>query len=141
MLDETQNDEMEGDLFTTEQKYRSIFEHSTEGIFQASVDGRFLSANPALARLFGYSSPSELMEAVHDIRAQLFLDPVRYDEMVRLLREHDILPNFEARMTWRGGSPRWISISATALLASSISAPRRARVPSLATTTSLRISD
>jgi PAS domain S-box-containing protein len=31
--------------------------------------------------------------------------------MVRLLREHDVLPNFEARMVWRGGSPLWISMS------------------------------
>ena len=35
-----------------EDKYRSIFENAGEGIFQTAPDGRYLSANPALARLY-----------------------------------------------------------------------------------------
>jgi PAS domain-containing protein len=52
-----------------EQKYRSIFEHATEGIFQTSLDGHYLSANPALARIYGYGSPDELLTALVDIRS------------------------------------------------------------------------
>jgi PAS domain S-box-containing protein len=111
VLDEIRTEKTENSPPTTEQNYRSIFEHATEGIFQASADGRFLSANPALARLFGYSSPTELMEAVRDLRNQLFIDPVRHDEMVRLLKEHDVMPNFEARMKRKDGTARWISIN------------------------------
>jgi PAS domain S-box-containing protein len=110
VFDETENDEIENSLIGTEQKYRSIFEHATEGIFQASVDGRFLSANPSLARLFGYSSSSELMESVRDIKGQLFVDPIRHSEMVRLLREHNVVPNFQARMRRKDGTECWISI-------------------------------
>ncbi|HEV3208620.1 MAG TPA: PAS domain S-box protein, partial [Chthoniobacterales bacterium] len=48
-------------LRRAEQKYRSIFENATEGIFQTAPDGHYLSANPALAQMYGYDSPEELL--------------------------------------------------------------------------------
>ncbi|MFM6400206.1 MAG: GAF domain-containing protein, partial [Planktothrix sp.] len=45
-----------------EAKYRSIFENAIEGIFQTTPDGRYLSAKPALARIYGYNSPEELIQ-------------------------------------------------------------------------------
>src|ERR671927_720640 len=53
-----------------EEKYRSIFENAVEGIFQSTVDGRFLTANPAMARMLGHDSPEELLEAISDIGDQ-----------------------------------------------------------------------
>ena len=44
-------------LQEAEEKYRGIFEHATEGIFQSTVDGRFISANTSLARIYGYDTP------------------------------------------------------------------------------------
>ena len=44
----TARKEAEEALQETEAKYRSIFENSTEGIFQTAPDGRYLSANLAL---------------------------------------------------------------------------------------------
>ena len=44
-----------------EEKYRSIFENAIEGIFQTTPEGRYKSANPALARIFGYASPEDLI--------------------------------------------------------------------------------
>ena len=52
-------------LRRAEQKYRSIFENATEGIFQTTPDGHYLSANPALARMHGYDSPDELLADRH----------------------------------------------------------------------------
>ena len=43
-------------LKLTEEKYRNIFEHCMEGIFQTTPEGRFISANPSAARLLGYDS-------------------------------------------------------------------------------------
>jgi PAS domain-containing protein len=57
-------------LRRAEQKYRSIFENATEGIFQTTLDGKYLSANPALARMYGYNSPAELLAAMTDIGRQ-----------------------------------------------------------------------
>src|SRR5207247_529922 len=44
-----------------ETKYRGIFENAIEGIFQTTPDGHYLSANPALARIYGYRTPEELI--------------------------------------------------------------------------------
>jgi PAS domain S-box-containing protein len=66
--------ERNAELVVAENKYRSIFENATEGIFQTSPDGRFISANPALARMLGYDSPEELEASVTDIRGQLCVD-------------------------------------------------------------------
>src|ERR687897_2758762 len=58
-----------------EEKYRSIFENAVEGIFQTTLDGRFVTANPALARMFGYDSTKDLLENVSSIAEQLYVDP------------------------------------------------------------------
>ncbi len=39
-----------------EQRYRSIFENAVEGIFQTTWEGRYLTLNPALVRMYGYVS-------------------------------------------------------------------------------------
>ncbi len=108
------HDDMERALREAEEKYRHIFENATEGIFQASTAGRFTSANPALARLHGYDSPSELIEAVSSIRDQLFQDPERHSELIRLLLESDAVTNFEARMRRKDGSEQWVSMNVRA---------------------------
>src|SRR5688572_20774486 len=53
-----------------EEKYQTIFENSVEGIFQSSPDGCFLNVNPAMARIYGYGSPKEMIEQVKSIADQ-----------------------------------------------------------------------
>jgi PAS domain S-box-containing protein len=103
---------MEKALRRTEEKYRKIFENATEGIFQITLEGRFLSANPALARIHGFDSPEELMATVSDITKQLYADPERRNEMITLLGRQGHVENFEVRMLRRDGSIGWISINA-----------------------------
>ena len=40
-----------------------------EGIFRTTVNGHYLLANIALARIYGYDSPVELMASIKDIAA------------------------------------------------------------------------
>jgi PAS domain S-box-containing protein len=103
--------QIEKALQEAEEKYRHIFENAMEGIYQAGTDGRFMSANPALARLHGYSSPAELMEAVGSIRDDLFSDPARHKEMIRRLLAHNAVSGFEARMRRKDGSEHWVSMN------------------------------
>lgn len=63
-----------------EEKYRNIVENASIGIFQATVDGHFINANPALARLFGYESPQDLIDNVTNIGQQLYLHPEQRPE-------------------------------------------------------------
>jgi PAS domain S-box-containing protein len=110
-MDETEREETESTVFDIDQKFQRIFEHTTEGIFQAGLDGRFLSVNPSLARLLGYGSSPELRGSIREMKTQLFVDPVRHDELIRLVKEHDAVPNFEALMKRKDGEVCWISMN------------------------------
>ncbi len=102
-------------LRVAEAKYRSIFENVTEGIFQTSPDGRFLSANPALARILGYGSPEELMQRVTDIRNQLYIDPKRRDDFIHAIANSGAVSDFESLVYSTGGNIIWISENARAV--------------------------
>jgi two-component system sensor histidine kinase UhpB len=98
-----------------EEKYRSIFENAVEGIFQTTLDGRFLTANPALARMFGYESPEELLAAVSDIGHEIYVEAERRAELYRLAQQNGFVSGFEVRMYRKDGSPMWASMSARAI--------------------------
>jgi PAS domain S-box-containing protein len=99
-------------LRRAEQKYRSIFEHCLEGIFQTTPEGKYLSANPALARMYGYDSAEELIADLTDITRQLYVQPGRRDEFIRRVRENGQVIDFESQIYRRGRSVIWISESA-----------------------------
>ena len=95
-----------------EQKYQSIFENAMEGIFQSSPQGRFLNLNPAMARLYGYDSPREMIESVRDIATQIYVEPEKRSEFMRLLNSQNSVEIFEARNYRKDGSIIWTSTSA-----------------------------
>jgi PAS domain S-box-containing protein len=109
--DVTRRKQMEAKLQQAEEKYRNIYENATEGIFQASLDGRFITANPSLARIHGYSSPEELMESITDIGTQVYVDPADRDDLVDLLRMQGAVQNYEVKMRRSDGSIHWVSIN------------------------------
>lgn len=51
----------ENALRESEARYRRLFDNVMEGVYSSTNDGRFLSVNPALARMVGYSTPAELL--------------------------------------------------------------------------------
>ena len=61
----------------TEEKYRTIFENAIEGIYQITPQGKYISVNPAMARMFGFDSPSDLLNARTDVKAQEYVHPER----------------------------------------------------------------
>ncbi len=95
--------------------YRSIFENATEGIFQTTPDGRYINANPALARIYGHPNPETLIMVLQDIQHQLYVDPARRAEFVRQMHECGNVRNFESQVYKRDGSIIWISENARAV--------------------------
>jgi PAS domain S-box-containing protein len=102
-------------LRRAEEKYHSIFENAIEGIFQTSIEGRLLTANPMLARVFGYSSPEEMIAAVSDVSNHLYADTAQRNEVIRLLQEQETLTGFEVLGRCKDGSKIWLSLSARIL--------------------------
>jgi sigma-B regulation protein RsbU (phosphoserine phosphatase) len=96
-------------LLEAEEKYRGIFVNIVEGIFQTSPDGHYISANPALARIYGYESPEELMSSVRDIARKLYIEPGRRSEFIQLMQQNDTVTNFESRIYRKDGSIIWIA--------------------------------
>jgi PAS domain S-box-containing protein len=106
---------IETQLREAESKYRSIFENAIEGIFQTTPDGHYLNINPALARMYGYSSPEEAMAVLVHIDMQLYVDPRRRQEFIAAIDNNDIVTNFESRVYHRDGRIIWISETAHAV--------------------------
>ena len=102
------NEETLEALRLAEQKYRSIFENCLEGIFQTTLDGQYLSANPALARMYGYESVDELIADLTDITRQLYVRAGRRAEFIQLVREQGKVIDFESQIYRRDGSVIWI---------------------------------
>ncbi|MBW4520293.1 MAG: EAL domain-containing protein [Scytolyngbya sp. HA4215-MV1] len=98
-----------------EEKYRSIFENAVEGIFQTTPDGYYLTANPMLARIYGYDSPAELIASLTDIQHQLYVNSSRRNEFRRLMQEQEAVWRFESQIYRKDGSIIWISESARAV--------------------------
>jgi PAS domain S-box-containing protein len=98
-----------------EQKYRDIFENAGEGIFQTTPEGRYIAANPALARIHGFDSPEELISSRRDITREVYVDPARRVEFKRQLEEHGFIRGFEHEIFRQDGSRIWVSLNARAV--------------------------
>lgn len=102
-------------VIKAEEKFRSIFENSVSGIFQTTPEGRYLNVNPALARIYGYTSQDELMARISDIGTLLYVDPSRRAEFIRLMQKHGLIKDFESQIYRKDGTVIWISENARAV--------------------------
>ena len=102
-------------LREAEAKYRSMFESAVEGIFQTTPDGRYILANPALARIYGYTSGRQMIEAITDIGSQLYVEPTRRADFVEAMRRADVVSNFESEIYRHDGTVVWICENARAV--------------------------
>jgi diguanylate cyclase (GGDEF)-like protein/PAS domain S-box-containing protein len=102
-------------LRNAERRYRSLFDNAIEGIFRTSPDGRYLDANPALARIYGFETPLELMNSLSDIGSQLYVDPSRRQAFINTIRVQGSLTGFESQICRRDGRLIWISENARAV--------------------------
>ena len=100
------------ELEKSEEKYRSIFENADEGVFQTTLEGRFVSANPSLAKMLGYRSPQELLEGVTDARIQIYADPEGRDRLLEDLKRHGAVFDRELLFRRTDGSALWASLNA-----------------------------
>jgi len=105
----------EEQLLEAEEKYRSIFENAIEGIFQSTGEGAYINANPALAQIYGYASPDEVMCSVTNVGRQLYVDPQRRAAFVAAMNEKGAVTDFESEIRRKDGSRIWISERARAV--------------------------
>lgn len=96
-------------LRIAQEKYHSIVENAIAGIFQSTPSGGYISANPALAKLYGYDSPEELMSDIKNISQQLYVDQERRLEFVAAMEADNAVAGFESMVCRKDGRRIWVS--------------------------------
>ncbi|MBW8781182.1 MAG: response regulator [Verrucomicrobia bacterium] len=91
------------------ERYASIVHNAVEGIFQSTPEGHYLLVNPALARMYGYASPVELLNQVQDISQTIYVDAGVRDEFKRLMAKNGEVRGLEYRVRRKDGGIIWIS--------------------------------
>jgi PAS domain S-box-containing protein len=113
--DITEQKRAEQNLRKSEEKYRDIFNNAIEGIYQSTPEERFLSVNPAFARMCGYASPEEMTANVTNIGQQLYVNPHEREKWKGLLATRGVVENFETQFNRKDGRKIWVSFSARAV--------------------------
>ncbi len=90
---------------------QDILMNAPVGIFTSTPEGRFISANPAMAELFGYEDPKELMYSVTDIAGQIYADSADREQLQKIIQEQGVVLDHECRFCRRNGSVFWASVN------------------------------
>jgi len=101
-------------LKKSEEKYRSIFENSVEGIFQTTPDGRYISVNPAFVKMYGYDSAEEMINTITDIQQQ-YVIPEDRKKLLHLYEKDGFVEDFETQLFCKDGTKKWISMTGRAV--------------------------
>jgi PAS domain S-box-containing protein len=102
----------EAALIESERRYRSLVRGATYGIYRSTVEGRFLDVNPALVRMLGYESESDLL-AVN--ARDVYVDPRDRDRLVEHYRTLELVPGVETRWKRRDGKIVTVKLSGRVL--------------------------
>jgi diguanylate cyclase (GGDEF)-like protein/PAS domain S-box-containing protein len=109
--DITEHKKAEDALKRAEEKYRNIFENAMIGIYQSTPEGRYLSVNPAMARIFGYSSPEEMIKTIRNTGLQTYVNPDDRIRFKKLLESGEIVGGFETQRYRKDKDKFWVSIN------------------------------
>jgi PAS domain S-box-containing protein len=113
--DVTDRKQLEQALKEAEAKYHSIFENAVIAIYQSTPEGRLLSVNPAMARMFGYDSPEDMVTAILDLDHQVFVNPQDRNDLRREIEEAGVVRGRRCEMRRKDGGAFWISVDARAV--------------------------
>lgn len=93
------------------QRYQSLFDNAIEGVFQMSPDRRFITVNPAMAELMGYSSARDLLARNLDVLETCIVDDQIRQKVVAQLEAEGTIKGVETRYLTCDGEERWANIS------------------------------
>jgi len=101
--DITRHRRVEEELGASEKKYRALFESSIDGIYESTIEGKYINANPALVKMLGYKNKKELMSI--DIPTQLYVSKNDRPGLTKRDRA------FETKLKKKNGSVIYVEIS------------------------------
>jgi PAS domain S-box-containing protein len=99
-------------LSEAEKKFRAIVENAAGGIYQMTPKGRYLSVNPAMARILKYESEQDVIDRIHNAYTQIYRDAREHKAMMRDLEKSGAVKNIELQVACRDGTLIWINENA-----------------------------
>jgi PAS domain S-box-containing protein len=102
-------------LAEAERKYRNIVQNAAGGIYQLTPEGLYLSANPALSNILGFSRPEKLLREVKNANESVYVDATAREAFIRKLEMSNEAVRQEVQMTRRDGSVIWVNENARAV--------------------------
>ncbi|MCA9521190.1 MAG: EAL domain-containing protein [Myxococcales bacterium] len=108
--DITQRRLVEVALAESEKRYRQLLENALVGVYQTTVDGKFLYANGEMARIFEFDGPQELLQAE---ALSVYKDPEQRAELLARLLEGTRVDNMELEVITRTGAVRTVLFAGT----------------------------
>ncbi len=98
-------------LRDSESRYREIFTNATEGIYRASLDGRFLALNPAAVAMLGHTSEEQAIAYYVDLENQLYVNPQDRQRLLSQLYDYGVSKNFEVPAKRKDGKFFWMALN------------------------------
>jgi PAS domain S-box-containing protein len=95
----------------TEEIYRDFYEKAIMGIAQVTLEGKYLNANRALARMHGFESPEEMIGSINNIGQELFVNPEDYKGLKKTLKTKSIIKGYEIQLYRKDKSKIWLSVN------------------------------
>ncbi len=113
--DITERRQAEESLRKSEENYRNIFENAVMGIFHTTPDGRYLRANPAGARMYGYDSPQDIVQSVSDMSQQIYANQEDRAKFKEIMESNGHVEGFESEHYRKDGSKIWTVLNSRAV--------------------------
>ena len=113
MMDITERKQAEKTLQENEERFRSLYENSTVGIYRTTPDGKIILANPTLVKLLGYSSFEELSE--RNLEKDGFEPSYERTHFMDALKRKGEVKGLESAWTRMDGTTLFVSESARAI--------------------------
>jgi len=98
-----------------EEEYRSIFEQALEGIYRTTPEGKSLAANPALAKILGYTSTEELVTNITDTLGQMWANPTSRQTIAEVMERGEVVRGYECQFIRKDNQRIWVSVNGRAV--------------------------
>ncbi len=95
-------------LAEAEKKYRTIVENAAGGLYQLTPEGMYLSANPAMARILGYSSPEEMLRMVKNAGGMVYPDKEVRKSFIETLIAQEQIFGYESQVLRQDDQKIWV---------------------------------
>ncbi|MCD4795907.1 MAG: PAS domain S-box protein [Candidatus Cloacimonetes bacterium] len=99
-------------LRESEERYRTLQSNIPVGIYRSTHDGTFVSANPAMVKMLGYSSEKELL-SIPVVNIYAFSDQRK--DFVQEIDKYNTISDYEIQLKRKDGTIFWVTTNAKAV--------------------------